>query len=151
MIAQRAIDNWHEFGGKQPPESGAKTTRHHDMTDAFAIFTPISLPNVLTSYTTDGIELRNLAKSSRVTVKDSTIEIVCANSQIIVNSDGTVSITAASGITLNGNLQVNGTISSTGNVSDATGTIQGVRDIYNSHVHVENDSGGPTDPPTQQM
>jgi len=30
-------------------------------------------------------------------------------------------------------------------------TLDGMRDIYNIHVHPENDSGGPTDPPTTPM
>lgn len=35
---------------------------------------------------------------------------------------------------------------------DTTGrTMQGMRDIYNIHVHPENDGGGPTDDPNEQM
>lgn len=35
---------------------------------------------------------------------------------------------------------------------DSTGkTMSGMRSIYNSHTHPENDSGGPTDQPNQQM
>lgn len=30
-------------------------------------------------------------------------------------------------------------------------TMSGMRDIYNGHDHPENDSGGPTDPPNQEM
>lgn len=35
---------------------------------------------------------------------------------------------------------------------DSSGrTMDGMRDIYNSHTHPENDSGGPTDQPNQSM
>lgn len=43
----------------------------------------------------------------------------------------------------------------TGNIIDEHGTnsntMAGMRTIFNSHTHNENDSGGPTDPPNQEM
>lgn len=43
----------------------------------------------------------------------------------------------------------------TGDIHDRCDTIgrtmQGMRDIYNIHVHPENDGGGPTDDPNEQM
>lgn len=65
-------------------------------------------------------------------------------------------ITLTGNLTVNGNTTHNGTTHSTGNitcdadVSDATGTIQTNRDIFNSHNHI-GDSGGTTGPPNQQQ
>jgi len=74
VFSQRAIDNWHNMGGSQPPESGVGV-RHHDLTDAFAIFAPSPLTQVLGEWEADGIEIRNRDKTSRVTVKDASVEV----------------------------------------------------------------------------
>ena len=68
-FSQRAIDNWHERGGIQPPEEG-EGSRHHDLTDAFVTFAPVPLPQVFSAWEANGIELRNRARTSRVTVRD---------------------------------------------------------------------------------
>ena len=48
-----------------------------------------------------------------------------------------------------------GNIEANGNITDqklTTGkSMQSMRDTYNTHTHAENDSGGPTDAPGQQM
>ena len=162
VFSQRAIDNWHERGGIQPPEEGVGS-RHHHLTDAFAILAPLPLPNVLGSWETSGIELRNTAKTSRVTVKDSVIEIVCGNSQIIVNADGTIEITSSVSVTItaplttiDGDVEVTGAanvvgaLSSETSVEDPLGTMDAMRDIYDEHTH-PGDSGGTTGVPNQQM
>ena len=69
----------------------------------------------------------------------------------------TATTTHDGNVTINGNLVVNGTgefsgaLSSAASVADPKGTIQGMRDTYNGHNHVENDNGGPTDRPNQGM
>ena len=46
-------------------------------------------------------------------------------------------------------------IEATGNITDNVDSggrsMQGMRDVFNGHDHDENDSGGPTDKPNQQM
>ncbi len=71
---------------------------------------------------------------------------------IILPEGGTLNITAPGGVTLNvnggclinaqdggvtinGDALVNGSISATGDISDATSSIQEMRNIYNSHIH----------------
>ena len=44
-----------------------------------------------------------------------------------------------------------GAIAAGGNVSDSAGSMASIRGTYNSHKHPENDSGGPTDVPNEQM
>lgn len=43
----------------------------------------------------------------------------------------------------------------TGDIVDRCGvgshSMHSMRDVFNDHVHVENDNGGPTDPPTERM
>lgn len=44
-----------------------------------------------------------------------------------------------------------GDIHADGQIRDGTSSMQEMRDTYNGHDHHENDAGGPTDPPNQQM
>ena len=52
-------------------------------------------------------------------------------------------------------MQVNCDIKATGDITDNSGdqaqSMASMRAVYNSHTHNENDSGGPTDPPNQEM
>ena len=127
IFSQRAIDNWHDHGGIQNPEAGVGS-RHHDLTDAFALLTPLPLPLVLSDYEGDGIEIRNSDKDSRITVKDDSIEVVQGEVSLLVET---------SGVTITGDLYV------TGNVSDAKGSMEEMREAYNSH------SGHPGTPSPQ--
>jgi hypothetical protein len=143
-FSQRSIDNWHRMGGLQPPEEGVGS-RHHDLTDAFATLAASPLPSVLGAWEADGIELRNRDKSSRVTVKDETIQIECGASKIVVNADGTVTIDASTSATIttpetyvNGNLTVTGLTTTGGLVSQGTAGVGGVAEF----VGGVNNTGG---------
>lgn len=59
---------------------------------------------------------------------------------LFMKQDGTV-IMNTDRLVLTGDLEVQGQIFDKAVTDD-------IRDIYNAHVHPENDSGGPTDPPT---
>lgn len=93
VFSQRAIDFWHLNGGIQPPEQGVGC-RTHSLTDAFAILAPSPLPQVLGAWETEGIELRNRAKGSRVTVRDSEVEMVCGPCSYKAEASGTLTISA---------------------------------------------------------
>lgn len=93
--------------------------------------------------------------------------------RITCKADGSIELKAAAGkpVTVPGNLEVAGdlevtgdiaaegnidaagNIAAQGNVSDAAGTMQEMRDVFNAHVHPENNgSGGPnTNPPITPM
>lgn len=74
VFSQRAIDNWHQLGGVQSAETGATGARHHNINDAFALACAPPLTEVLGAWCEDGIELRNRARTVRVTVRDSGLE-----------------------------------------------------------------------------
>ena len=50
-------------------------------------------------------------------------------------------------------VRTSGEIKADGDITDSGGaaSMRGMREIYNSHNHAENDAGGPTDPPNQKM
>lgn len=87
FFAQRAIDNWHDHGGLQPPEE-ASGSRHHSMTDAFVILAPSPIPDVLGSWESSGIEIRNRAHDSMVTVKDDAVVVTHKTASITLNAAG---------------------------------------------------------------
>lgn len=145
IFSQRGIDNWHASGGVQPPEEGVGV-RHHDLTDAFAIFAPSPLTETLGSWETEGIELRNREKNSRITLKDATIEVQRGATQLTITDTGVdvtttdVNVTATNSVivtspttTLDGDLEVTGSVTNGG------------VNIGNTHVHPQGvDSGGDT-------
>jgi hypothetical protein len=90
FFAERAIDNWHDLGGVQPPELDGVCSRHHDLTDAFVILAPSPLPNAVAGWEENGIELRSTApeKSIKITITDSKIEIVHTTSKFTVTASG---------------------------------------------------------------
>jgi len=130
MFSQRAIDNWHDHGGVQPPESDAAGCRHHDLTDAFVLLAPTPIPAVLGAWEDDGIAIRNRANTSHCTIKDDSV-IMQVGSKVLTLS--------STGAHLVGDLTV------TGNISDGIRSMAADRTIYNGHHH----STSPV--PTEQM
>jgi hypothetical protein len=116
IFSQRAIDNWHDNGGVQPAEDGVGS-RHHDMTDAFAILAPAPKPSVLGSWQSDGIELRNRARNSWLKISDGAVKGQSGTSVWEIKNDGKVSVTAPAGMTITGNVSVTGTITSTSHIT----------------------------------
>jgi len=65
---------------------------------------------------------------------------VTAGTRVIVDTPNTL---------IKGNLHVEGDTTCDGDVSDAAGSMQEMRDIYNGHTHPE--TGTTTNPPNQEM
>lgn len=87
----------------------------------------------------------DVVASSKVTLTTPETEIT-GNLQV----GGTVSVTGAA--TFADTLAAAGALSSATSVADPTGTMQGMRQIYNTHTHPENGTGGgTTNAPTQGM
>jgi len=116
VFSQRSIDNWLQSGGVQPPETDIPGARHHDLTDAIAIMGLAANPDVWGSWNAAGIELRNKARTSRVTVEEAAVGIAVNGMSILVDAVG-INITAPL-VTVTGNLMVTGTISDTNHAFD---------------------------------
>ncbi len=73
---------------------------------------------------------------------------------VTANITGTTEITSESA-TINGNTQIDGNLVVSGSIEDqngAKGTMQHIRDVYDSHSHPDVQLGsGTTPPPTQQL
>jgi phage baseplate assembly protein V len=74
----------------------------------------------------------------------------------VVNVAGSLNVAGAGGapttMNMTGNISHTGDLATSGNVSDGTGSMQEIRDIYNTHTHNENNNpGGPTNAPNESM
>ena len=123
IFSQRAIDNWVDFGGVQPPEGGV-SSRHHHLTDAFAILMPSpTSAGAFGEWDLDGLTIRNRDKTQFVRVRDADVIATAGSSILTLNKDGSGSLACPSGLTLsqdttiNGDLQVNGNINATGTIT----------------------------------
>jgi phage gp45-like len=93
-------------------------------------------------FTDEGDEIR---------LKRGRVISVIAGSKVEVTAPEAV-FNCATSVTLNTpKVIASGDIEAAGQIRDGTGTMQSMRDTYNSHNHPENDSGGPTDSPNQPM
>jgi len=116
VVADRSIDNWREFGGVQDPVE-TTVARHHDLTDSLAIVGCTPDPQALSGYLTNGIEIRNSDRSVRASLFADRVELVAGTSQIVINNDGTITMTAPGDVTITGNVSVTGTITATGEIT----------------------------------
>lgn len=70
--------------------------------------------------------------------------------KIVLKRGGIIEVTASTKVRMvTPKLEVTGDIID--NCDTQPRTVAGMRQIYNTHTHAENDSGGPTDNPNQQM
>lgn len=96
---------------------------------------------------------------SKITAKAPNVDVI-ASVKVLLDTpetEMTGNLTVAGDTDIGGNTTVAGTavvtgaLSSATSVADPTGTMQSIRITYNGHNHPENDNGGPTDAPNQQM
>jgi hypothetical protein len=95
VFSDTCIDSWFDTGdvGEQID------LRRHDLSDGFAIIGVWSQPNVITSYSTDSVVLRNLNNDSLIEVKDTEINIK-APMKITIESDSEVEVKASTSATV---------------------------------------------------
>lgn len=106
------IDGWWVRGGVQ----NWNDLRRHDLSDAIATFSPWSQPNSVSNYSTDNLEIRTLDGVRKVSLTDSSIEIVSNNAKIQVSGEeihlqlgGSLLKISNESIEVTGNLIINGT------------------------------------------
>lgn len=106
VFASRCIDSWWQSGGIQK----AAEFRMHDLSDAFAIPGPRSVPNVVPSISSTGMVLRNEAGTVYVEIA----------------SDGKVKIVTTAGLTVAGDTTITGNLIVSGNISGTNIAASGV-------------------------
>lgn len=97
FFSQHGIDNWHNNGGIQEPEEGI-SARHHSLTDAFVLFAPSPLPQVLGSWQSDGIEIRNRERTTYLKILENSIEAVSNTLSWTMDANGGFSLSAPGGM-----------------------------------------------------
>ena len=121
VFSERAIDNWLSHGGVQEPY----TVRKHDYTDAFAIIGIHSNSKAISSYATDGLEIRHNTSGTKISVTSSEVGIDIDSSRVVTyNADKSVTFGNGASITADGNF------------------VSGTGITLNTHVH--GSSGPPT-------
>lgn len=123
-FSERCIDFWFINGGVQLPAE----YRLHDLSDAFARVGVNSQPNKLAAFQTNAVELRNRARTTRVTMKeDGTIENVNATGSTVLSPAGKFTINAPGGVEINGDIVSTGTLQNNGKNVGSTHTHSGVQ------------------------
>lgn len=139
-FSQRCLDGWKQTGGV----ADNPVARFHNKQDAF--FSPggRSLANPITSFSNNGVRLRDSSGNRHVWIKnDGTMVVKNGNATTTYGSDNSVVTTNGSGtitVLANGNININGVIfTPTGNVTiPSGGGITGSNGVsYETHRHNE--------------
>jgi len=150
VFAERAIDNWHKFGGVRDPNA----RRFHSLSDATAFVGLSSLPNKVPNYDAtntqlkkdDGTAVISVNNDSSISVEtDSNVDVTSqadvnvqcenlngtANQAVEISAGTEANVTAATAatvtaptITLNGNVVITGTLTQGGS-GGGTATLSG--------------------------
>lgn len=139
-FSQRCLDGWKQTGGI----ADNPIARFHNKQDAF--FSPggHSLGKVITSFSNNGVRLRDKSGNRHVWIKnDGSLVIRNGNSNTTLAANNVVTMTNGAGtiqILANGNVVINGVVfTPTGSVTvPATGGITGNNGVpYETHRHTE--------------
>lgn len=118
VFASRCIDGWWQSGGEQK----AAEDRMHDLSDGFAIFAPTSQSKKLASVQTDGIEIRNEARTTYFKVTATDIYAKCGTFYL----DGAMNHT--------GDTTQTGNQTSSGTITGTTDVVGGGKSLK-THIH----------------
>lgn len=99
VFSERAIDYWQQSGGVQKPLD----RRKHDYTDAIAIIGLHSGERVISSYSTDSLQIRSDDGKTIISVKNNEVDIdLDGTGGVTYNSDGSVAFKNGATITAAG-------------------------------------------------
>lgn len=113
------IQNWNDL-------------RRHDLSDAIAIFSPYSQPNVLSSYNTSGMEIRSNDGSIKITLTNDGVKMIFPQG-FKVEGDGEIT----------GNISVDGDITATGDVKAGLISLKGHTHLYSPGPGTPTPTGEP--------
>lgn len=120
IFSSRCIDSWWQSGGIQKPMEA----RMHDLSDAFCIPGPKSIPNVISGISSTAAQIRNNAGTTYVEI----------------SADGKIKLVTPSTVEITGNLTVSGNISTTS--GDVTAGLISLK----NHTHAVTTAPGTTGP-----
>jgi hypothetical protein len=104
VFASRCIDSWWQSGGIQKQAE----LRMHDLSDGFFLPTGgMSNPNVPSSISTTGTELRSANGMASVHIDSTTLSFAMGGLSVVLDTgSGKVSITASGGLWVNGEMVI---------------------------------------------
>ena len=100
VFGDMCIDAWWQSGGVQ----NQVETRRHDLSDGFAIMGVSSVPNAISNYSTNSVQMRNKSGSTFVEVTEGDVNVKASN----VNVNASNATITASTINLNGSVIITG-------------------------------------------
>lgn len=100
VFGDMCIDAWWQSGGVQ----NQVETRRHDLSDGFAIMGVSSVPNAVSNYSTNSVQMRNKSGSTFVEVTEGDVNVKASN----VNVNASNATITASTINLNGSVIITG-------------------------------------------
>jgi phage baseplate assembly protein gpV len=139
VFASRCIDGWWQSSGQAvPPEF-----RMHDLSDGFVLVGARSQPKLMpTAPSTDGVELRNDARTAFVKIDDAANVQVSASGNIQAFAAGNLAASAlgaasvsAPSISLTGNVTITGNLTVNGNTSLVGTAVANGKNIGSTHTH----------------
>lgn len=123
IFAARCIDAWWQSGGVQFPVE----PRMHDLSDAFAILGPMSLPKAIAGISGSAVQLRSDDGAAFVEINPTTHKVTVSTSGAVdVTAGGDINLTAAT-IKLNGAVQITGALTNNGKAVGSTHVHGGVQ------------------------
>jgi hypothetical protein len=128
FFSERDIDHWHNNGDISNP----RTRRRFDFSDGFCLPMVSSLPNKISNYNPDNLEIRKKDGTSKIVIK--------SNGDIEIFNSSKIDVTTPE-LNINANVNITGTLDVDGNI-DASGDVKSGSIVLGTHLHGGVQTGG---------
>ena len=137
MFSQRGYDHWLYEGKLETgiDEDGNPASEHYrcfSPRDAICILGIRPIPNAIPQFQSEDMDIRNEARTQRITLKANGDIEVATTANVIVNAS-TATVTASS-TTINGDVAINGNVSLNGSMTATADVVAGGISLMN-HTH----------------